>query len=149
ASAQEKLDAKAAIENLLAGRFQWTLGSPLLSAANRPDDPCYSVKDPTIVRFGDRWHVFSTIRSQKRARQIEYVSFVDFKDADKATRHVLKLSDKDFCAPQVFFFTPQKKWYLLYQEVDNKRRPNHYPVYSTSSDITDPASWTKPVELYE
>lgn len=137
-----------ALDDFLAGRFRWTVSAPLIAPANRPEDPCYGVKDPTVVFHQGRWHVFSTIRSQKRARQIEYVSFADWKDADKAPRHVLSLSKKDFCAPQVFYFSPQKKWYLIYQEIDNSRRPNHYPVYSTTTDLADPASWSKPVELY-
>jgi dienelactone hydrolase len=149
AAAQEAArDRQQAIDNLLAGRFQWTISEPLIGPADRPADPCYSVKDPTIVRFQDRWHVFHTIRSQKRARQIEYMSFADFKDTDKAARHVLKLHDKDFCAPQVFYFTPHKKWYLIYQLIDNARRPNHYPVFSTSSNPADPDSWSKPQEMF-
>src|SRR5262249_32623239 len=102
----------------------WGITAPLVSPAVRRDDPCYSVKDPSVVYFEGRWHLFCTIRSKKRLRQIEYRSFKDWKDADKAEPHVLKLSEKDFCAPQVFYYTPHKKWYLVYQVVDNKRRPN-------------------------
>src|SRR5262245_52835892 len=131
-----------------AGRWEWAVSPPLVSPASRPADPCYGVKDPTLVFFGGRWHLFCTIRSRKRARQIEYRSFADWKEADRAKPHVLELTDKDFCAPQVFYFTPQKRWYLVYQVVDNARRPNHYPVYSTSTDLANPRSWTRPVELF-
>jgi dienelactone hydrolase len=137
-----------ASDRILAGRWEWAVSPPLVSPAARPDDPCFSVKDPSVVFFGGRWHLFCTIRSQKRARQIEYRSFADWKEADRATPHVLKLTEKDFCAPQVFYFSPQKRWYLVYQVVDNARRPNHYPVYSTSTNLVDPRSWTKPVELF-
>lgn len=128
--------------------FRWTISSPLVAPAQRPADRCFSVKDPSIVFFGDRWHLFCTIRSEKRLRQIEYRSFADWKDADKATAHILSLTDRDFAAPQIFYFTPHKRWYLIYQVVDNTRRPNHYPVYSTSTNIADPASWSKPAELF-
>ena len=94
-----------------AGRFRWTASAPLVSPALRPDDPCYSVKDPSIVRYQDRWHLFCTIRSQKRSHQIEYLSFDDWKNADAAPRHVLQLTNNYFCAPQVFYFTPHRKWY--------------------------------------
>jgi hypothetical protein len=137
-----------ALDDLLAGRFRWTVSAPLIGPANRPEDPCYGVKDPSVVFYQGRWHVFVTIRSQKRARQIEYLSFADWKNAERAPRHVLTLSKRDFGAPQVFYFSPHKKWYLIYQEIDNARRPNHYPVYSTTTDIADPTSWTKPVELF-
>jgi dienelactone hydrolase len=141
-------DHKQKIEALLAGRFRWVASLPLIAPADRPADPCFGIKDPTVVRFQDRWHVFATIRSQKRLRQIEYLSFRDWKDAGKAPRHVLKLGDRDCAAPQVFYYTPHRKWYMICQEIDNKRRPNHYPVYSTTTDPGDPASWSEPAELY-
>src|SRR5438128_455812 len=95
AFAQEN-DRKQAIDRFLAGRFEWVVGAPVLSAAQRSADPCYAVKDPSIVRFHDRWHLFATIRSQKRLRQIEYLSFSDWQDIDKAPRHILTLSERDF-----------------------------------------------------
>jgi hypothetical protein len=142
-------DRQRAIDNLLAGRFQWTISAPLISAANRPDDPCFAPKDPTVVRFQDRWHVFSTIRSQKRTHQIEHVAFADWQDADRAPRHVLALTEGYFCAPQVFYFTPHKKWYMIYQVIDRSRKPALQPAYSTSDNLGDPKSWTKPTLLYE
>ena len=56
---------KAIADFLLAGRFQWTLTGPLVGPAERPEDACQSIKDPTIVFFNGRWHLFCTIRSQK------------------------------------------------------------------------------------
>src|SRR5688572_27099517 len=97
------------------GTFQWTAGRPLICPAKRVEDPCHAIKDPTVVFHGGKWHVFATIRSQKRTHQIEYLNFADWASADKAERHVLKISDGYFCAPQVFYFTPQKQWYLLFQ----------------------------------
>jgi len=148
AFAETPAERQQAIDDLLAGRFRWTLGPPLASAANRPDDPCFSLKDPTVVRFQDRWHVFCTIRSQKRTHQIEQISFTDWKDADKAPRRVLALSDGYFCAPQVFYFTPHKKWYQIYQIIDPQRKPRLQPVFSTSTDLDDPKLWSKPALLY-
>jgi hypothetical protein len=131
------------------GDFRWTVGPPVLSAAERPHDPCYSVKDPTIVLFGDRWHLFCTIRSQKRSHQIEYLSFADWSEAAKAKRNILTITDGYFCAPQVFYFTPHKKWYLVYQASDPTRKPSLQPAWSTTDDIVKPASWTKPTLLFD
>src|SRR5262245_60242891 len=128
--------------------FRWTVSPPLVAPAQRPGDRCFGIKDPSVVFFEDRWHLFCTIRSEKRLRQIEYRSFADWKDADRATAHVLLLTDKDCAAPQAFYFTPHRRWYLIYQVVDNTRRPNHYPVYSTSTNLADPASWSKAAELF-
>jgi hypothetical protein len=44
--------AKAAVpEWLNDGRLQWKSSPPLVMPENRPDDPCFSVKDPTIVFY--------------------------------------------------------------------------------------------------
>ena len=129
--------------------FAWTVGEPLLSAADRPGDPCYSVKDPTVVRYQDRWHLFCTIRSQKRSHQIEYLSFADWNEAAKAKRHILTITDGYFCAPQVFYFTPHKKWYLIYQASDETRKPSLQPAWSTSDDIANPSSWTPPTLVFD
>jgi hypothetical protein len=135
-------------DEFLAGRFNWTVGPPLVMPAHRPDDACHAIKDPSVVHYKGRWHLFCTIRSQKRSHQIEYLSFGDFKDANKAERHVLKLTDGYFAAPQIFYFSPHEKWYLIYQVIDKARKPGLQPAYSTTKDIIDPASWTKPALLF-
>jgi len=140
--------ADPAIERFLRGEFQWTATPPLVSPASRPDDPCFSMKDPTIVRFGDRWHLFCTIRSEKHTHQIEYLTFDDWPNANAARRHLLKISDGYFCAPQVFYFTPHRRWYLLHQTAEPSRKPSLQPAVSTSPDIADPNSWSKPQLLF-
>jgi len=139
---------RQSIDRLWAGRFNWTVGPPLVSPAVRPEDPCQSVKDPSLVRHNGRWHLFCTIRSQKRTHQIEYLSFADWKDADKSERHVLKISKGYFCAPQVFYFAPQKKWYLICQVNEPSRKPALQPAFSTTGNPADPDSWSKPTLLY-
>jgi len=141
-------DRQRSIDDLLAGRFKWSASPVLVSPAMRPDDPCHAIKDPSIARHGDRWHLFCTIRSQKRTHQIEYLSFDDWKNANSAQRHVLKLSDGYFCAPQVFYFTPHQKWYLICQVSDESRKPSLQPAWSTASRIDEPDSWSKPTLLF-
>ena len=136
-----------AVTRVLSGSFQWRCTEPLLSAANRPEDPCYSIKDPSVVYYENRWHVFATIRSQKRTHQIEYVSFADWKYAGTARRHLLRITNGYFCAPQVFYFAPQRKWYLIHQIADGERKMLQ-PAYSTSTNISDPTSWSPPARLY-
>jgi len=137
-----------ALANLQVGNFSWVLGSPVLSPVDPPDDERFSVKDPSIVRYDGLWHLFCTVRSRKRSHQIEYVSFSQWKDAEAAERHVLKLSDAYFCAPQVFYFEPHKCWYLIYQVIDQSRKPALQPAFSKTTDIADPDSWSKPVLLF-
>lgn len=131
-----------------AGGFRWRCSPPLVSPANRPEDPCYSMKDPTVVFADGRWHLFCTIRSQKRTHQIEYLSFADWKDADAAPRQILTITNGYFCAPQVFWFTPHKRWYLVYQALDTTRKPALQPAFSTTETLTNPTSWTPPAYFY-
>jgi hypothetical protein len=130
-------------EQLFPGQFAWSLSPPLISPAVRNDDPCDAIKDPTIVHYGGRWHLFCTIRSHKRTHQIEYLSFTDFKDAGAAERHVLKFHDGFFCAPQVFYFEPHGKWYLIFQAADPKRTPPYGPAFSVNADVSKPQGWSR------
>jgi hypothetical protein len=52
-----------------------------------------------------------------------------------------------YCAPQLFYFTPHKKWYLIYQLVDKSRTPALGPCYSTSTNMADPRAWSAPVAM--
>jgi endo-1,4-beta-xylanase len=40
----------------------------------------------------------------------------------------------------VFYFAPQRRWYLIFQGGD--------PLYSTTTDINDPKSWSKPQSFF-
>ncbi len=135
--------SRGPLDDLLAGRFQWKISEPLVAPADRPEDPCYSVKDPSVVFHQGQWHLFCTIRSQKRSHQVEYLTFVDWKDAGAARRHLLRPSDGFFCAPQVFYFAPHKKWYMICQASDESWQPKYGAAYSTTTDIADPDSWSK------
>ena len=131
---------KANIADLLAGRFHWTAGAPLVEAANSSADQYYSVKDPSVVYYRGRWHLFCTVRGKARSHQIEYLSFRDWRDADKGRRQMLTITDGYFCAPEVFYFAPHKKWYLIYQALDKSRQPALQPAWSTATDIADHGS---------
>jgi hypothetical protein len=45
------------------------------------------------------------------------------------------------CAPQVFYFAPQKLWYLVFQ--------SQHPTYSTNTDLDKPENWTKPQSFFD
>jgi hypothetical protein len=122
--------------------YSWQLSPPLLSPIERPEDPCVSVKDPSVVRYGGKWHVFMTIRSKVRTHQIEYAAFDKWENANRAPRHILKCHPAYFCAPQVFYFRPHRKWYLIYQAGAPGRKLQLQPAYSTTDNIADPNSWT-------
>jgi hypothetical protein len=143
------LGASTTPDNPFPNGFEWKVSPPLFSAQSRPNDDIHSIKDPTVVFYDGRWHLFCTIRGKQRTHRIEYLSFVDWNQADQPQRTILTVSDGYFCAPQVFYFTPQKLWYLIYQASDKTRKPQLQPVFSTTTDIRDPKSWTAPKLLFE
>ena len=121
---------------------QWIYSRPLVAPENRDYDRSHAQKDPTVVYVDGKWHLFMTVKLADRSA-IEYCSFDDWEHADKSTRTILKLSEsKYYCAPQVFYFQPQEKWYLIYQ-VGVPGQKKMWVAYSTTSDIADPQSWTK------
>ena len=67
----------------------------------------------------------------------------------KAKWTLLDLSMDYHGAPQVFYFAPQKKWYLVYQCADSTRDIAYGPCYSTTDDIAKPATWTKPAPMFK
>lgn len=139
-----------------SGGFRWRVGKPLLQVDQKrlpesPEHPWIAIKDPSIVRFEDRWHLFCTLRKQKEGEgriRIGYCSFEDFDVAQDAEWSVLDLTMGYHGAPQIFYFSPQKKWYLIYQAEDSSRDLKYGPCYSTTDDIRDPTSWTLPKPLY-
>ncbi len=124
------------------GPFWWRLSPPLLAAEEGREDPQYSVKDPSLVYYGGKWHVFHTVRSKVRTHCIEYVCFARWEEMARAKRYRLACREGYFCAPQVFFFRPHNKWYLIYQVTEPQRRLKLQPAFSTTTTIDDPNSWT-------
>ena len=133
--------------DLTNGRFAWTATAPLLGPDRSGANPEVALKDPTIVRHDGRWHLFATLRRQTGHVDMVYLNFADWADAAAAPRHVLNLHDQYNCAPQVFYFTPHRCWYLVYQMADKDRTPPFGPVYSTSTNLADPRSWSAPRPL--
>lgn len=134
--------------SLSAAEFRWRASEPLVQAQDRDGDHYYSIKDPSVVRYGGRWHVFCTIRGQRRSHQIEYLSFADWSQAAGGHRETLRLSEAYFCAPEVFYFAPQRKWCMIYQVIDKSRTPALQPAYSTNSDVRNPGTWSPPKLLF-
>lgn len=130
------------------GRFSWKASAPLVTPSSKAADPAVSIKDPTIIREADRWHMFATVRLASGKVDIEYLNFTDWKEADQAPRQRLNLHDQYYCAPQVFYFRPQKLWYLIYQIADKNHQPPFGPAYSTTTTLGDPKSWSKPRWLF-
>jgi len=135
--------------SLRSGDFTWKTGQPVAAPVNTPGDSVYSIKDPSIVRYKDKYHLFCTIRGQKRSHAVIYLSFIDWEVAQSATQYVLPMHAGYYCASQVFYFTPHKKWYMICQAADDGWNPNYQPAFSTTDDIADPDSWSGLTPLFK
>jgi hypothetical protein len=119
----------------------WEYSAPLIEPELRRIEPSRAQKDPSVVWFGGKWHVFMTVKLEDRSA-IEYCSFDKWDEANGSVRTILKVSSSDyFCAPQVFYFRPHKKWYLIYQ-MGVPDANKMWVAYSTTTDISSPDSWT-------
>jgi len=124
-----------------AAAFEWQSGEPLLKPPAEAKG-LFGVKDPSIVQHDGRYHVFMTTAG-KSGWGMAYASFASWEEAPRAPLFMLDQSPIGpgyRAAPQVFYFAPQKLWYLIYQGGD--------PLYSTTRDINDPRSWTAPKPFY-
>ncbi|MBN1590421.1 MAG: hypothetical protein JW888_12980 [Pirellulales bacterium] len=126
-------------------RNSWTAGRPVLERGLEGSFDEISVKDPSVVFFEGRWHVFFTARN-KTACTVGYVSAKDLSGLQTAPRHDLTaiLGGTGYdCAPQILYFEPQRQWYLIFQN----REAFYQPVFSTTTTISKPESWSKPTPL--
>lgn len=133
---------------LRTGQFSWKASAALLAPDAQATEPQVSIKDPTIVRHDGRWHLFCTVRMASGKVDIVYLSFRDWKEAPRAERTILRMHDQYYCAPQVFYFSPHRRWYLVYQMADKAHRPPFGPAFSTTTDLGDPKSWSKPQWMF-
>lgn len=127
----------------LSTRFEWVASQPVLSAAPAGGEEWISVKDPSIVRHEDRWHLFCTVRGTRRSHAIVYLNFREWAEAGRAERKVLECHPGYFCAPQVFYFRPQRQWYLICQASDKAWTPEYQPAFSRTTEVASPSSWSR------
>jgi endo-1,4-beta-xylanase len=123
--------------------LHWSGAEPILAPPSDATHDLVAVKDPTVVRFQDRWHVYASTVSTTGAYNLAYTSFADWPDAPSATWYHMDQTpgfNTYVAAPQLFYFSPGKKWYLVYQSGP--------PMYSTNDDPSDPTAWTAPAPFY-
>ncbi len=137
------LDAATSEPVAIPSSFRWSSSPPLIAPVQNATHPILSVKDPTVVYFGDRWHVFATTADTSGQWSMVYLSFSNWDQASAAVPYYLNDTPAlvgYHAAPQVFFFEPQNKWYLIFQ--------SGQPQYSTTDDITKPETWTTPINFF-
>jgi hypothetical protein len=132
----------------LPRQFAWRASPPLVSAKPLDGDEKHALKDPSVVYHDNRWHLFCTVRGQKRSHGIVYLNFADWGRASQATQTMLPMHPGYFCAPQVFYFRPHQRWYLICQASDESWSPKYQPAFATSKDLADPRAWSKLAPLF-
>ena len=68
----------------LAASLQWDGTAPLITPRSDATHDLVAVKDPSIVRFNDRWHVYASSVSTAGAYNMVYTSFADWSEAPTA-----------------------------------------------------------------
>ncbi|KUI98248.1 non-reducing end alpha-L-arabinofuranosidase family hydrolase [Vibrio sp. MEBiC08052] len=121
----------------LKSNYSWTSTGPLI-APQRSN--WASIKDPTIVKYNNKYHVFATVFDTARnSWGGVYLNFSDWRQAGSANQVDMSTTRAgNTVAPQVFYFEPEKRWYMIYQ---------WGAKYSTNTDISNPAGWTSPKPL--
>jgi hypothetical protein len=123
--------------------LKWKATDVLVKPVSDETHNLVSVKDPSIVRYNNKWHIYATTANTRGNWSIVYLSFADWADATNAKPYYIDQNPNlrgYHCAPQVFYFRPHKKWYLIYQ--------SQPPQYSTTDDLSKPETWTKPESFF-
>jgi endo-1,4-beta-xylanase len=127
----------------LAPSLEWSGSAPLIAPVSDATHDLVAVKDPTVVSFNGRWHVYASSVSSGGAYNIVYTSFTDWTQASSAPLYYMDRTpgfNTYVAAPQLFYFRPQSRWYLVYQAGP--------PKYSTADDPGDPSTWTPPAPFF-
>lgn len=125
--------------------LKWVSSDVLIRPVSDDRHTIVSIKDPTIVRYNDLWHVYATVYSTTaRTWTMAYLNFKDWSDAPKAKLHFIDANPGlrgYHCAPHLFYFRPHKKWYLVFQ--------SQQPQYCTTDDISKPETWSAPQNFFD
>lgn len=123
----------------LPTRFQWEASGELVGP--KAGSGWASAKDPSVVYFDDKYHIFATYYQD--GWKSFYTQFDDWGQAKNAAQTTFTGTRVgNMVAPQVFYFEPQGLWYTISQWA--------YPYnafYATTSDISNPNSWSARKEL--
>jgi hypothetical protein len=126
----------------LPAHFRWSASGALIAAKPDAAHDISAIRDPSVVHYQGKWHVFATVAGGAGLNLV-YLNFTDWSAAATATQYYLDTSAIGTgyrAAPQVFYFAPQKLWYLVFQTGNAS--------YSTNPDISDPHGWSAPKDFY-
>ncbi|MFF8029134.1 non-reducing end alpha-L-arabinofuranosidase family hydrolase [Streptomyces sp. NPDC007896] len=126
----------------LPSTFTWSSSGALISPKPDATHNITGIKDPTVVYYNGKYHVFASTANAS-GYNLVYLNFSDWSQAGSATHHYLDrtaIGSGYRAAPQVFYYAPQRLWYLVYQTGNAS--------YSTNPDISNPNGWSAPRNFY-
>jgi endo-1,4-beta-xylanase len=103
-----------------------------------------AVKDPSVVNYNGEWYVAASTVNSSGSYGMEFLSFPSWSQAASATpvyADQTAIGSGYKTAPQLFYFAPQKLWYLIYQTGSNIG-------YSTNPSIANPSGWSATQYFY-
>jgi endo-1,4-beta-xylanase len=115
--------------------FKWTSTGPLA----QPKAGWASLKNFSDVVFNNQHIVYYSGGTTAGKWAGGMMVFADWADMATATQNSMPMLS---AAPTLIYFTPKKIWVLMYQY------GQWTFMYSTSTDPTNPSSWSAPRELY-
>lgn len=127
----------------LPTRFTWSSTGAILSPKSDATHNLVAIKDPSIVYFNNKWQVFISTVDVNGAYSMAYSTFPSWDRVGDATFYHLDQTPTlrgYTAAPEIFFFAPQNRWYLIFQAGP--------PRYSTNDNIENPAGWTAQRDFY-
>ena len=140
---------KPAVEPV--NQLQWRSTPPLELPVLKDGSIHIAYKDPSPVYHEGRWVIVAsqTRFVEGRTRySLVYFSLDDLAHPEKAKVVPLLQGEEYAAAPAFFYFTPHKKWYLVYGWTD-KTKKFHGPAFSTFEDINHPELLTAPRQMVE
>ena len=118
--------------------FQWTAGDPLATPKAPAGQSWVALKDFSDVVYKDMHIVYMSTHDTATSYGSAMFTFSDWPDASSATQ----LPTPHGVAPTLFYFAPKNTWVLAYQWGATPFS------YVTSSDPTNPSSWSSEQALF-
>jgi hypothetical protein len=128
----------------LPGSFAWSSSGVVISPQSNATHDLIAVKDPSVIYYNGTWYVYMSTVDSGGNYNMAAISFTNWSQAGSAQFYYLDQSAIGTgykTAPMLFYFAPQKLWYLSYQTGGNIE-------YSTNPNIANPAGWSAPQNFY-
>jgi Glycosyl hydrolase family 62/Cellulose binding domain len=128
----------------LPGSFTWSSSGVVIGPQSNATHALIAVKDPSVVNYNGTWYVYMSTVDSSGNYGMAAISFTNWSQAASAPFTYLDttaIGTGYKTAPMLFYFAPQKLWYLSYQTGGNIE-------YSTNSDIANPGGWSAPHNFY-